>query len=460
RYRSRRVNVHNTAGPGADDFMAAGNIPAWRSLLRFLVLGLMVVGAIYLSAISMNILILGTDDVDYSKHTDTIMILHWRPLPRRLAMLSIPRDTLIQMPKRGPMKINAVYAYGHALGSREYGLAMTRASLETLLGIKINYVVHLRYSNFIKLIDALGGVPIYVEKRMRYTDQAGGVNIDMEPGYQLLDGRQALNYVRFRHDRDGDIGRIRRQQKFTKAFISQLAQFSKLHRTAAAFYTFINQMETNLGLPAAMFLAVEIKGVARGSWRQAILPGKGVYIDGKSYWKPDFQGIRRVIDSLGKPPRVTNKAKAPARAGTRPAGENGRPESVRTPAPKEKEDAGKVSLQPTPKPTPRQEVARRPLGRQPAVRVLNGCGVPGVAGRVTQRLLGNNIHIRSEDTTNAPSFNFAQTIIKSKAANLAWARNIASVLNLGEERIQIIPENINYPTITIVIGGDYQELIK
>jgi len=455
RYLSQRFSARDTGSSERDDFIAGSDLPAWRSLLRFFILGLMVIGAIYLSAVSVNILVLGTDDVDYSKHTDTIMLIHWRPLPRRLALLSIPRDTLIRMPKRGPMKINAVYAYGNALGSREYALAMTRASIETLLGLKIHYVIHVQYSDFIKLVDALGGVPLYVEKCMRYRDQAGSVNIDLEPGYQLLDGRQSLNYVRFRHDRDGDIGRIRRQQKFVKAFVSQLVRFSKFPRTASAFYTFLDQVETNLTLPVAIFLAVEIKSAARGSWRQAILPGKAVYIEGKSYWKPDLPRIRRVIAEMGKPPR-----KMDTKIKSKPLADKMRnTKAARISKTKIKAQA-KRKAKPTPKPTPKKPLPPLPAGKQPVVRVLNGCGVSGVAGRITKRLMSKNIHIRSEDTTNAPSFDFAYTIIKSKSKNLPWARRIATILNLSEDRIQVIPKNINYPTVTIVIGDDYQELMR
>ncbi|MCK5242777.1 LCP family protein [bacterium] len=453
RYRLQRIGACNQ-----DDFMAKGDTPAWRSLLRFFVLGVMVIGAIYLSAVSMNILVLGTDDVDYSKHTDTIMLMHWQPLPSRLALLSIPRDTLIRMPKRGPLKINAVYAYGNALGSREYALAMTRASIETLLGVKVNYVIHVRYSNFITLVDALGGVPLYVEKRMRYTDQAGGLNIDLDPGYQLLDGRQALNYVRFRHDRDGDIGRIRRQQKFVKAFINQLVRFSKFPRTASAFYTFLKQVETNLNFPTAIFLAMEIKGAARGSWRQAILPGKGVYIKGKSYWKPDLPGIRKVIADLGKPP--LKKIQTKTTTTTAKSETVGKISDSQAKAESKPAVAPKPTVKPKPKPTPKPQLRLLPKGKQPVVRVLNGCGVPGVAGRITKRLMSNNIQILEDNITNAPNFDFAYTIIKCKSNYLPWAKHVAAILELSEDRIQVVPKKINYPTVTIVIGGDYAELIK
>lgn len=431
--------------------------PAWRTGVRLAGLALLAAGAIYLSTVSVNILVLGTDDVDYAKHTDTIMLLHWQPLTRRLALLSVPRDTLIRLPKRGPMKINAVYAYGSAAGTRDYALAMTRAAVESLLGAKIHYTVHLRYTNFIQVVDALGGVPLYVDKAMHYQDQAGGVNIQLEPGYQLLDGRQALDYVRFRQDRDGDLGRIRRQQNFMKAFVSQLIRFSQLPRTVRAFFIVMKQVETNLSWPVATFLAWELKTAAGGSWRQAILPGHAVYLEGRSYWESDPAAVRKLMAELSSPPkrRAESAPNPTPTAAVKPSADG----------PAEAEQA--ESARPAPVPTVRaqRDVLRPPApplpsGPQPVVRVLNGCGVQGVAGRVTQRLLSKNIHTRESDVTNAPSFDYARTIIKTRQEHLPWARRIATILGLGDDQIQIIPKNIAYPTVTLVIGKDYQDYLK
>ncbi|MCK5218601.1 LCP family protein [bacterium] len=447
RNRFQRKPIQWTLFFKGREALPAGDLPAGRSLLRFLVLGLLVFGVIYLSAVSLNILVLGTDDVDYSKHTDTIMLIHWRPLPRRLALLSIPRDTLIRLPKRGPMKINAVYAYGNALGSRDYAMAMTRASIENLLGLKIHYVVHLRYSGFIKLVDALGGVPLYVIKRMCYKDQAGGVNIDLEPGYQLLDGRQSLNYVRFRHDREGDIGRIRRQQKFLKAFMMQIMRFSQLPRTCRAFYSFIHQVEMDLSLPAAIFLAMEIRGVAGRSWRQAILPGRAVYIKGKSYWQPDALGVQKVVEDLGRPPGKKSSPAAGSQKESRV--EVKAREEEKKPAPKIKPE---IKAAPTP--------FSLPAGQQPIIRILNGCGASGVAGCLAEKLKKQKLLISADNITNAPSFDYAYTIIKTNSKNLPWARSMAAILNLDEGRIHKISDKISYPTLTLVIGEDYGELLE
>jgi LCP family protein required for cell wall assembly len=447
------------------------SVPPGRTLLRLILLGLLAVGACYLSLVSVNLLLLGTDDVDYSQHTDTIMLFHWQPLPRRLALLSIPRDTLITLPKKGPLKINAVYAYGNALNGRGFALAMTRAAVENLLGVKVHAVIHVRYSDFINLVDALGGVPLYVTKAMHYTDHAGGLAIDLSPGYQLLDGRQALDYVRFRHDEDGDLGRIRRQQEFVKAFVTQLVGFTRLPRTLRAFYTFLHQLETDLSAPMALFLALEIKGVVAMPWRQAILPGQVAYFEGKSCWQTKPEEIRQTMLELGQPAQpktVVEPTPAPV-ASPAPL----RPENPVASAPARATPWAMarptVQIQTLPRPaaiTPAPVATRVPVtklsvvwpaGPQPEIRVLNGCGTPGLGKRAAAVLLRQQLRLQAKDITNAPNFAFAESVIKTNPKNLPWARQIAKILNLEENHLQVIQEKVAYPTVTIVIGKDYVE---
>jgi len=455
-----------------------------RIWLRLGLLGLLGVGAIYLCLVSVNVLVLGTDDVDYSQRTDTLILLHWQPLPRRMAVLSIPRDTLIQLPKRGPLKINAVYAYGKALNGPAYALAMTRASIENLLGARIHHLVHIRYSDFIALVDAVGGVPVYIPKRMRYTDQAGGLYIDLEPGYQLLDGRQALDYVRFRHDEEGDLGRIRRQQEFLKAFVAQMAGFSRLPRTFRAFQAFLHQVETDITLPSALFLAIEAKGIVGLNWRQAILPGQPVYLEGKSYWQTEPAAIRRMMAELGRPAKVRRTpamkvvstsvavAPTPAPAAEAEAAESGTSDLM----PVSTLAATRVSAREKPvAPNPAKNRAKAvstsdaaepraavklPGGPQPVVRILNGCGVSGVCKRAAEPLTRRGVRILAKDITNAPNFNFTVTCIKTNPKHAPWARSLASILGLREDRIQVIPAKTAYPTVTVVVGQDYLEWLR
>jgi LCP family protein required for cell wall assembly len=458
----------------------------WRFWARLVFFGLLITGAVYLSTAAINILILGTDDVEYAEHTDTLILLHWRPLPRRLSLLSVPRDTQVVLPKRGMLKINAVYAYGNALNGHAYALAMTRSTLENLLGVKINYMIHVRYTSFIALVDAMGGVPLYVPKRMQYTDQAGGVNIDLAPGYQLLDGRQSLNYVRFRHDEDGDLGRMRRQQEFVRAFALQLMGFTQLPRTVHAFYAFIHQMETDLDMPTAFFLALEMKSVTGHSWRQAILPGQAVYVQGISYWQTDPKAVRETMEELGSAPRAKSLSSpgqpapsavapvlpAPTQVPAKPAAvaqPTPEPAAVPTAAPRVKVAKPAVAKAATPVPRPAAAPAAPvsplvkvalPKSGQPIIRVLNGCGVQGVCKLAADKLARHHVRLNPKNLTNAPNFNFSASVVKTSSKNLPWAHAVAKMLGIGENQIQIVPDNVSYPAVTVVVGKDYPAWVK
>jgi LCP family protein required for cell wall assembly len=473
--------------------------PAWRFWVRVGILALLGMSAIYLSLAAVNILILGTDDVDYAQHTDTIMLLHWRPLPRRLSLLSVPRDTQVVLPKRGMLKINAVYAYGNALNGRAYALAMTRSTLENLLGVKVHYVIHIRYSGFIALVDAMGGVPMYIPKRMQYMDIAGGVNIDLMPGYQLLDGRQALNYVRFRHDLDSDLGRMKRQQEFVKAFVSQLMGFTKLPRTIKAFYAFLHQIETDLTMPTAFFLALEMKSVVGYAWQQSILPGQTIYVQGVPYWQIDNNAVKEVMAGLGQAPKpkaapvstpesksvkgeavtVSNPADqaeaapipAAPSAGKKSAAAKATsaPAIAATPAPTAeaktvvaKTQVGKaaprvpLALTPAAKvsiPAPKFVKVAWPKGPQPVIRILNGCGAGGVSKTLADKMARQHLRISMKNVGNAVHYNFANTLVRTNAKNLPWARGIAKLLGLKDMYVQLDKDN---PAITVIIGKDHE----
>ena len=96
------------------------------------------------------------------------------------------------------------------------GISLRSKPRKNFLGIRINNYVMIDFKGFKGLVDAIGGVDIEVEKPMSYYDEWDGFTIDLAPGMQHMDGDKAIQYVRYR-DEEGDIGRIRRQQKFFKS---------------------------------------------------------------------------------------------------------------------------------------------------------------------------------------------------------------------------------------------------
>jgi polyisoprenyl-teichoic acid--peptidoglycan teichoic acid transferase len=164
-----------------------------------------------------NILILGSDKRANFKEdpgrSDTTMLLRLDPDRNAIALMSIPRDLKVEIPGYGTEKFNAAYTVG--------GPKLTLRVVKELTGLQINHVVNVDFLGFVRAVDAIGCV--YVDVDRRYYHSNLGVppseqyaEINVQPGYQLLCGKKALQYVRYRHT-DTDIVRAARQQDFLSA---------------------------------------------------------------------------------------------------------------------------------------------------------------------------------------------------------------------------------------------------
>ncbi|MDD5593796.1 MAG: LCP family protein, partial [Candidatus Margulisbacteria bacterium] len=162
-----------------------------------------------------NILILGTDlnfsaetrkEVVADGRTDSIILMRIDPVRYRIVLLSIPRDSFVNIPGFGYNKINAANVLG--------GVALTKKTVSELTGVGVDYYVKLNPAAVTDLVNLLGGINIFVERDMYYVDRAQNLFINLKHGWHKLSGLEAQDYMRFRHDAAGDIGRVERQQKF------------------------------------------------------------------------------------------------------------------------------------------------------------------------------------------------------------------------------------------------------
>ncbi|MGC8971004.1 MAG: LCP family protein [bacterium] len=244
---------------------------------------------------SFNIVILGRD-YDYdnrgrrldSGRTDTIMVFHVDCKGKKINGISIPRDTIVNIPRHGESKINAAYHIG--------GVPLAIEVIEDLLGIKIDYYVLLDPDTFKRIVDAIGGVEIYVEKDMRYKDSWGNLYIDLKKGYQRLNGVQAEGYVRFRYDSLGDIGRIERQQKFLYALLSQVTKPNMIVRVPTLIQELSKYIHTNL--PVSEMISLVTFFVRERNTIQlktTTLPGS---VGRNGYWYPDLEETSKLISML------------------------------------------------------------------------------------------------------------------------------------------------------------------
>ncbi|MBB5378253.1 LCP family protein required for cell wall assembly [Deinococcus metalli] len=150
---------------------------------------------------------------DYSGNTDTILLAQARP-DGQVNLLSIPRDSWMNIPGWGYGKINGANPHG--------GPDMLIAAVQKLTGVHVDGYAFVSLYALRALTDAAGGITLDVPSRMKYDDNAGHLHIDLQPGPQHLNGVQAEGFLRFRHDNLGDIGRVARQQLFLKALAGQV----------------------------------------------------------------------------------------------------------------------------------------------------------------------------------------------------------------------------------------------
>ena len=250
---------------------------------------------------AVNILLMGIDhranDVGRS---DTLVLLTVDMKKDKAAILSIPRDTRVNIAGNGYDKINHTYAFG--------GHELTCSTVKELLGAPIDYYALLDTGAFVDVIDTLGGVDITVERPMHYEDpwdDNGGLVIDFQPGRQHLDGQKSIEYVRYR-DEQGDLGRIGRQQNFARELISQTKVTELIAKLPALLKTADNAVVTNLTISERCRLATFLAGLKKESFNSSMLPGRPAYLDSISYWLPDIKRARlQLADAMGIEPSAT-----------------------------------------------------------------------------------------------------------------------------------------------------------
>ncbi|MGA1623643.1 MAG: LCP family protein [Synechocystis sp.] len=219
--------------------------------------------------------------------TDTMMLVRFDPETKSLLVLSIPRDTQVEMANRGVTKINEANARG--------GPALAAQTVEDLLGgVTIDRYVRVNVQAVEKLIDALGGVTVYVPKDMKYQDDSQHLYINLKEGEQRLDGEQALQMLRFRHDHLGDIGRIQRQQLVIRAVIEQALKPQTILKVPEIVKILQSYIDTNLSMEELVAIAGFSAQRQRQDVKMLMLPGdfSGNGRNAVSYWLPNHRKIR------------------------------------------------------------------------------------------------------------------------------------------------------------------------
>ncbi|MGK7932202.1 MAG: LCP family protein [Microcystaceae cyanobacterium] len=240
----------------------------------------------------LNILVLGIDQVEDSDspslaalrgRSDTILLLKVDPQEKSLKMLSIPRDSRVNIPRVGYTKINDANIHGGA------DLASEVVS-QTLEDVTIDRYVRITTDVFVKLVDLVGGVEVYVPQDMYYQDRTQNLYIDLKAGLQTLNGQQAEEFARFRSQDSGDVGRVQRQQILLKALQKKLSSPAILPRLPQVLSLLQTNIDTNLSWEEMLGLANLGRDLSVDDVQMVMLPGRFSLpheYDGRSYWLLD-----------------------------------------------------------------------------------------------------------------------------------------------------------------------------
>lgn len=359
-----------------------------------------------------NILMLGEDNTARGRKaghglSDTLVVMAVDTDTGEVRSVSIPRDTMVEIPGHGTCKINSANVYG--------GPMLAKSVIENLLGIKIDRYVATTTQGLRGLVDMVGGVYVVIDKDMHYVDRHGGlyINFKASPEKQLLNGEQAEEYVRFRHDAVGDsgftekdgkkvpAGRTVRQQKFLRALANRILSMpTKEERLDALTRARDKEFIVSDMLPKDWKGLMDVlKDFDPEKMAMAVLPGAPGNIHGASYWLPDMEQVRVIVSQ-------------------------------------------NLLFQGTP--TVEEE--------KPKIEVLNGSGITGAARKVADKLRSAGFDI--ERTDNAPNSDYMQCcIITRKGKTSPVIDQIARLLNCSD--IQEEAAAPGKPDITVIVGKGY-----
>lgn len=226
--------------------------------------------------------------------TDTMIYVKYDVNSGKIAMMSIPRDTYVTNDYCIGHKLNAIY--------RGKNVVPLVEEIQDLLDVKIDYYLIFDTEMVHELVDAVGGVEIDVPMRMKYDDPTQDLHIDLQKGLQVLNGKQAEMFVRFRHNNDmtvgysmGDLDRTKVQQTFIKAFAKTALSASNITKYPELINIALEHTDTNVTVREALKYATDATKIDVENIVSLTAPGEAKYIDNLSYFLLDEEEARKII---------------------------------------------------------------------------------------------------------------------------------------------------------------------
>jgi LCP family protein required for cell wall assembly len=263
-----------------------------------------------------TILLIGLDYRDYIANegpprSDTMILLTIDPLTKTAGMMSIPRDMWVNIPGHGYSRINTAYSSGEGEKLPGGGPELARKTVENFIGVPIQYYAQIDFNTFVQFIDLIGCINVDVPETLTLDKQgSGNDHFTIKAGNdRRLCGERALAYVRYRHDKEGDVARSRRQQAVILAIREKVLapeNFPVLLGQAQDFYNeFSSGVKTNMPFDTALRLGVLAKDIPLGSIQQGVIDYTMVSLDSvklagqdASIVKPFPDKIRELRDKI------------------------------------------------------------------------------------------------------------------------------------------------------------------
>lgn len=250
----------------------------------------------------MQVLLLGVSTDTSAVLTDTIMVASYNPKKQTASLLSIPRDTFIGRNENtagGFDKINAVYQLGEE---------KILAAVNRLTGLDIKYYVVVDTQALIKLVDEIGGVEFNVPIDMDYDDSSQDLHIHLKAGLQKLNGEQAENLVRFRHNNNGtsypkeygdnDTGRMRTQREFLNQLVKQTVKIENIVKIREILDIAYKYIDTNIALSVLKDYLPYAVDFSTENLQTGTIPGANERLNGLWFFKANKTKTKQLISEM------------------------------------------------------------------------------------------------------------------------------------------------------------------
>lgn len=236
-----------------------------------------------------NILFLGADarSPQDQGFTDSINVLSIDKKTKELSLLSIPRDTRVQIAGKGVDKINHAYAYGD--------INTTIDTVENFLNVRIDYYVLVDFTDFKELVDSLGGITMNVEPHI----SAVRPELHGKTGVSKLTGEEALIYVRFRQDSESEGGRMKRHREAIKAIIDEALNPSNILKAPTVFNQLRENVKTDIPPLETTVIEKLVTGFDIDHAKIGVVTGEYTLINGINYMNPDMNKTEQTVLDLG-----------------------------------------------------------------------------------------------------------------------------------------------------------------